>query len=110
MNILEPFKSYIDFRCYTHGLSGPELSNAQEKFYKKHSDYKGEIIKFSNWLKEQREGLLLPFEKIEIREQDGKKHGRVVEAMIFDIEYWIENNQVKRRKIYSNDQGIFLTR
>ena len=25
MNLLSPPKSYIDFRCYVHGLSGAEL-------------------------------------------------------------------------------------
>jgi hypothetical protein len=107
MDLLNPPKNYIDFRCYVHGLSGPELSDAQRRFYQKHSESKGEIIRFSNWLKNQQENWLLPVEKIEVREHDGKKHGRVIEAMIYDIEYWIEDNQIKQRKIYMARQGIF---
>jgi len=107
MEILNPPKNYIDYRCYVHGLSGQELSSAQEKFYKKHPEWKAEIIRFFNWMMNQRNENLLPYEKIEVREQDCKKHGRVVEAMIFDIEYWIENNQIKLRKIYMGNQGVF---
>ena len=107
MDILNPPKNYIDYRCYVHGLSGQELSSAQEKFYKKHSEYKGEIQRFFDWMENQRNIWALPYEKIEVREQDGKKHGRVVSGMIYDIEYWIENNQVKWRKIYIGKQGLF---
>jgi hypothetical protein len=107
MNLLDPPKSYIDYRCYVHGLSGQELSSAQEKFYRKHSEYKGEIVRFCDWIKEQRENKLMLIEKIEVRENDGKKHGRVVSAMIYDIEYWIENNQIKQKKIYIAKQGVF---
>ena len=107
MNLLSPPKSYIDFRCYVHGLSGAELGPAQEKFYRKHPEFKGEIVSFCHWIDQQRAEWLLPIEKIEVRENDGKRHGRVVSAMIFDIEYWIENNSVKQRKIYMAKQGEF---
>lgn len=100
MEILNPPKSYIDYRCYIHGLSGQELSSAQEKFYKKHSESKHEIIRFFNWMKDQRDIELLPIEQIEIRENDGKKHGKVLKMVIYDIDYWIEGGQLKQRKIY----------
>jgi len=107
MEILNPPKSYIDYRCYVHELSGPELVNAQEKFYKKHPEWRSEIIRFFNFMIDQRNSGSLPIEKIEIRENDGKKHGRVVSAKIYDIEYWIENNEIKMRKIYIANQGVF---
>jgi hypothetical protein len=107
MNILKPPKNYIDYRCYVHGLSGQELVDAQAKFYKKHPEWRPEIINFFNWMIEQRNLGLLPVEKIEVRENDGKKHGRVVSAMIYDIEYWIENNKIKQRKVYIADRGVF---
>jgi hypothetical protein len=107
MEILNPPKSYIAYRCYIHGLSGQELSYAQDKFYKKHSENKGEIVRFFNLIKDQREKRLCPFEKIEVREEDGKKHGRIETAMIYDIEYWIEGNKIKQKKIYMADQGVF---
>jgi len=105
MNILNPPKNYIDYRCYTHELSGPELVTAQAKFYKKHPEYKAEIVKCFKDLETMRYENSLPVEKIEIRENDGLKHGRVVAMMIYDIQYWIENNKLKQRKIYFADQG-----
>ena len=105
MNILNPPKNYIDYRCYIYELSGPELSTAQQKFYKKHSEFKGEILKCFKDLETMRYDKSLPIEKIEIRENDGLKHGRVVAMMIYDIEYLIESGKVKQRKIYFTDQG-----
>jgi len=58
-----------------------------------------------NWLNEVRQNRRLPHEKIEIRETDGKKRGKVVSLMIMDIEYWIEGGTIKQRKIYTGDQG-----
>ena len=100
MNNLKPPKSYVDYCCYVQGLSGQELINAQEKFYKKNSEHKTEICQFFNSLKTQRENMTLPIEKIEIFESDGKKHGMVMTMMIYDIEYWIEGGEIKKRKIY----------
>lgn len=107
MEILNPPKSYIDYRCYIHGLSGQDLAYASDKFYKKHSEDKGEIVRFFDLIKDQREKRLCPFEKIEVREEDGKKHGRVETGMIYDIDYWIEGNVIKQKKIYMADQGVF---
>ena len=107
MNILNPPKSYVDYRCYIHGLSGLELSNSQEKFYKKNSEYRGEISRFFNYLDDARQTSSLPFEKIEIRGTDGKKRGKVVSAMIYDIEYWVEGGSIKQRKVYTANQGKF---
>ena len=100
MNLFEPPKSYIDYRCYIHRLSGSELSISQEKFFKKHSEQKTEICNFLNSLDEARQNSSLPIEKIEVRERDGKKHGYVMEMQIFDIEYWIEGGRIKQKKIY----------
>lgn len=105
MDVLNPPKSYIDYRCFIHELSGPALVNAQERFYRKQSELKGEICTFFNELIKGRENRLLPFERIEIREQDGKKHGQVNRMMIYDIEYWIENGRIRQRKIYVAEQG-----
>ncbi len=105
MNILNPPKNYIDYQYYVYDLSGPELVAAQTKFYKKHPEYKTEILKYFKDLETMRYENSLPVEKIEIRENDGLKHGRVVAMMIYDIQYWIENNKLKQRKIYIADQG-----
>lgn len=100
MEIFNPPQSYINYRCYVHGLSGSELSISQEKFYKKNSDQKTEICNCFNWLEIRRIEFSLPYENIEIRESDGKKHGYIMNMMIYDIEYWIETGRLKQRKIY----------
>jgi hypothetical protein len=104
-NILKPPRNYVDYRCATHGLSGDELVTAQEKFYKKRHSDRPEICKFFNWMIESRNNLSLPVEKIEVREKDGKKHGRVIPLMIYDIEYFIEGGEIKQKKIYIAEQG-----
>ena len=101
MNILDPPKTYIDFRCALHGIPDDEINQKKRKFYEKANDgAKEEIIKFTNWLIDARIAMILPTEKIEVREADGKKHGRVEEMMIYDIEYWIEGNRIRQKKIY----------
>ncbi len=105
MDILNPPRCYIDYCCYIHGLSGPELVAAQERFYKKNQDSKTEICQFINWLNSARQEWRLPFESREIYEGDKKKHGHVCRLMISEIEYWIEGEQIKQRKIYMADQG-----
>ena len=99
-NIFNPPKVYIDYRSYVHGLSGTDLTNAQEKFYKKNAQHKTEICKFFNWMIEQRNNFSLLVERIEVREADHKKHGNIISMMIYDIEYWIEGGEIKQRKIY----------
>lgn len=105
MDILNPPKNYIDYRCYVHRLSGSELTSAQEKFYRKKSEVKAEVCQFFNWLEDKRHSKALPIEQIEIRESDGKKYGNVARLMIYDIEYFIEGGKIKQRKIYMADQG-----
>lgn len=99
MDILNPPKNYINYRCATHEKEGTEYDEARKKFYKEFK-CKEEIIQCFNWLHEARNSRTLPVEKIEIREDDGLKHGRVVPMMIYDIEYWREGDIVKQRKIY----------
>ena len=54
MEIFNPPKSYIDYRSFVHGLSGSELITAQEKFYRKKSEIRGEVCQFFNWIEKQR--------------------------------------------------------
>ena len=99
MNILNPPKNYIDFRCAVHGLDGREYDEAKAKFYKAFN-CKEEVVGFYNWLCEEKQKMSLPVEKIEVREDDHKKHGRVVPMMIYDIDYWREHGTIKQRKTY----------
>lgn len=105
MDILNPPKCYVDYRCQVHGLEGSDLERARSRFYEKHPDTKGEISKFFNYLAEARQTWSLPFEKIEIRDSDNKKRGNVLRLMISDIEYWIEGGEIRQRKIYMTHQG-----
>jgi len=100
MDILNPPKSYIEFRCAIHRLVDKEIDDAKVKFYKTFPNVKEEILNFFNWLYEARNKMSLPVEKIEIRESDGHKHGKVKTMMIYDIEYWREGGEIKQRKIY----------
>ena len=106
MNILNPPQNYIDYKCAVHRLEGTEFEEAKRKFYKQ-NHCEEEIHQCFNWLYNARNEFSLPIEKIEIREADGKKHGRIVPMMIFDIEYWMENGRIMNRKIYMGDQGEF---
>jgi len=99
MNILNPPKNYIDFRCAVHGLDGREYDEAKAKFYKAFN-CKEEVVGFYNWLCEEKQKMSLPVEKIEVREGDHKKYGRVVPMMIYDIDYWREHGTIKQRKTY----------
>lgn len=99
MDILNPPKNYIDYRCAIHGKDGAEFEEARRKFYK-NFPCEEEIKKCFNWLRTARDNMNLPQEKIEVKESDSKKHGRIVLMMIYDIEYWREAGQVKQRKIY----------
>ena len=113
MDILNPPQSYINWRCATHNWERSSDSTPEEfkrirnKFYAEFPDTEDEIIRFCNWLINARNEGSLPIERFEIRESDGKLHGRVVSGMIYDIEYWRDKGQVKRRKIYTEDQGQF---
>jgi hypothetical protein len=101
MDILNPPKSYIEYRCTIRGLADKELEDARSKFYRSFPDTKEEIAQFFSWLYEARHDYSLPVEKIELRENDGKKRGNVQPMMIYDIEYWKEKGQTKQRKIYT---------
>jgi len=105
MDILNPPEVYIKYRCAVHGLSGQELILAQERFYKKQPESRTEICQFFNRLEEERNNNNLPFERIEVRDSDRKRHGHVVKMMIYDIEYWIEGGNIKKRKTYLANQG-----
>ena len=99
MDILNPPESYKKYRCAVRGLSGGELTLAQERFYKKDPESRAEICIFFDWLEEQRTNFSLPFERINV------KNGHSEKIMIFDIEYWIEGGKLKQKKIYLADQG-----
>jgi hypothetical protein len=106
MNILNPPKSYVDYRCYTHDWEMEddppkgELEQVRSKFYKQFPGAKEEVKRFCSWLHDARHDETLPIEKIEVRESDYKKHGQVVSMMIFDIQYWRDEGRIKMRKIY----------
>jgi hypothetical protein len=99
MDILNPPKNYIDFRCAVHGKEGLDLEEAKRKFYKAF-DCEEEIKNFCTRLQRARNEMLLPVEKVQTFEGDHKKHGNVESLMIFDIEYWREGGAIKHRKIY----------
>ena len=111
MDILNPPKSYINWRCTTHDWesardSTPEKFNKiRDAFFKQFPDAEEEIRQFSKWLENARNERTLPYEKIEIRESNGKKHGHIVRIMIYDIQYWREGKQVRNKKIYMVNQG-----
>jgi hypothetical protein len=108
MDLLNPPPSYIRFRCFLHGVPGDEVEARTRTFYKQNAGTRDEIRQFSNWLHRARNERSLPCEKVEIRELDGKKHGRVVPMMLFDIEYWEQEGRIHSRKIYMADQGELL--
>ncbi len=49
---------------------------------------------------EFKEEGMAPIEKIEIREADWKKHGNTQWMLIFGFEFWMDDEKMKRRKIY----------
>ena len=100
MNIFDPPKVYVDFRCALHGIRDDDIGEAQRKFYRANPGAREKIIQFLNWLYNARHEWTLPVERIQIRELDGRKHGRVSRMMIYDIEYFEHENQIKERRIY----------
>jgi hypothetical protein len=75
MDILNPPKAYVDYRCAVYGLEGAMFESAENRFYKNYGEgFKEEICKFFNWLNKARQDRILPFEHIEIRDYDEKKH------------------------------------
>lgn len=106
MDILNPPKSYIDWRCSTHdwevdpNSTVEEFESIQKKFYKQFNGVRDEIETFCKELELARRSRSLPIEKIELREGDGKKRGNVVPAMIHDIQYWRVKRNLFKRKIY----------
>ncbi len=113
INILNPPKSYIDWRCVIHAWeenhqnSKEEFDSIKRKFYgnDEYKNQESEILEFCKELNEARQDRSLLFEKREIREKDGKTYGHVVSMMIYDIQYWREKGQIKSRKIYMAEQG-----
>jgi len=99
MDILNPPKNYIDFRCAIHGKEGAELEEAKRKFYRAF-DCEEEVKTFCNRLQTARNERLLPIEKVQLFEGDHRKHGNIESLMIFDIEYWREGGVIKHRKIF----------
>jgi hypothetical protein len=117
--IPEPPESYIEFKCLIYGLDDEERQHALRGLYKKNPEWKREIggymIKLLNiknhnvsWaemalaedhLTFQGSGIP-PVEKIEIRQSDGKKHGQSQWMLIIDFDYWRQEGEPKRRKIY----------
>ncbi len=100
MDILDPPKAYIDFRCAIRNANPEQFQFMMKKFYESNRGTESEIIEFCNWVHESRHNGTLPSERVEIREMDGKKHGRVVPMMIYDIDYEIRGKDIIRRKIY----------
>jgi hypothetical protein len=113
VDILNPPGSYIKWRCAIHewehnpSNTKEDFDQIKKKFYKEFPDSQTEVRNFCNAIIEARYELNLPVEKFEIREDDGKKHGRVVSGMIYDIEYWLERGVIKQRKTYMANQGVF---
>ncbi len=114
MKILNPPQSYIDFRCALYSWENKgdyqykeEFDSIRSKFYKEFKDAEEEIKKFCNEIYEARINMDMPKEKFEIREDDGKKHGRIVEGMIYDIQYLRDKGKLLKRKIYYANQGVF---
>ncbi len=100
MDILNPPEIYVKWRCHMHKVDCDDFEKERKKFYDKFPETQQEISNFCNWLYEARHKYSLPIEKIEVREEDGKKHGWIVPMMIYDIEYWLEAGNIKKRKAY----------
>jgi len=117
--IPEPPESYIEFKCLIYGLDDEVRQHVLKGLYKKNPEWKKEISSYMvrlyhiknhnmSWaemalaedhLRFQGSGIP-PVEKIEIRESDGKKHGQSQWMLIVDFDYWREDDELKRRKIY----------
>ncbi len=94
-SILNPPKSYVEFRIATHEKTSTQLEQARLDFYGKHKDCKREIIEFINWLEEERQNRTLPVERILV-----PGTGKSIRMMIYDIEYWYEKGKLRQRKVY----------
>lgn len=119
IRIPDPPESYIEFKCLIQGLEEDERQYALKGLYKKNPEWKREIAAYmvrlyhirnhnmawaemalaEDHVRFQGPGIS-PIEKIEIRESDRKKHGRSTWMLIVDFEYWREDGELKRRKIY----------
>jgi hypothetical protein len=99
-SILNPPKSYIDYRCITHEMNGPELESIQKKFFRDKNEMQKEVKTFFNWIIEQRNELKLPIERIRRRYPNGKEDLEAQYMMIYDIEYWLEGGRIMQKKIY----------
>ncbi len=96
MNILNPPKSYIEYRATLYGLDDPkDIQDAKTRFYNTFKDSKAEISQFFNELQTSRDNNSLPVERIEDRYTK-----KVIPMMIYDIEYFRMVKQLKQRKVY----------
>ncbi len=100
MNIIDPPDIYKQYRCALHGVPDDDIREAQRKFYRANPGARDKIIQFLEWIYRARHEGTLPVERIQIRESDGKKHGRISRMMIYDIEYFEQENQIRERKVY----------
>jgi hypothetical protein len=100
MNIFDPPDIYKQYRCALHDVPDEDVGEAQRKFYRANPGAREKIIHFLNWLYKARHEGILPIERIEIRESDGKKHGRISRMMVYDIEYFEHENRIRERRVY----------
>ena len=99
-SILNPPQNYIDFRCVTHGMNGPELEMTQKKFFRDKAEVQRDVKDFFNWIIEQRDAMKLPVERIRRKYPGGREDSETKDMMIYDIQYWLEGGRIKQRKIY----------
>lgn len=100
MNILNPPPLYVKFRSMTHNKEGADFRYWRGEFYKAHEEAENDIKAVFDYLHYARHACILPIEKVEVFEADGKKHGRVESMMVYDIEYWREGGRTRSRKVY----------
>ena len=107
MDILNPPKSYIDWRCTIHDWENnpnntkEQFDSIRKKFYEK-KEYEGcenEILEFCRWLHKARNEMSLPIEGVAIRE-DGIKTRQICRMMIYDIYYWRKEGKLWWQKQY----------
>jgi len=130
--IPKPPQSYIDFKMLMQGLDFEESQAAVKGFYKNKEYKKKEICDFLNLLhgEKHKHGIIdynfencfawngsflgdgySPIEKIELWEEDRKKHGNVGLFLLFDLDYFKDDGgAVKLRKVWMRidhyDPGI----
>jgi hypothetical protein len=99
-----------------HGLDDEERKEAMKGFYKGRENWKKEIGDYISRLRKIAEHNisnlmrwndlsptgqgLFPLEKIEVKEMDGKKHGKSVWMLLVDFDFYEERDKVRRQKIY----------